>query len=158
MSQGIQVSPVRSFLRDFPLAFLMPPLLFAWAGTIAMAAGLGIGRRGRSYGPELLPVVAGIACLLTIILVAVAVMRYRRFKSIAESGTEIEGEIGPTHSQSGLMTINYSYEHEGKQYEKSYRLPSLFTPSEFESGKVVVVVDSKKPSRAFLRDLLCTKR
>lgn len=157
MTQRFIVSPVRAFFRDFPFAFLMAPLLFSWIGTIAMAAGLSFGRRGRSYGPELLPVLAGIACLLTVILVAVTIVRYRRFKSIAESGAEVEGEIGPTHSQSGVMTINYTYEYEGTPYEKSYRLSSLFTPSGFESGKTHVVVDTKKPSRAFLRDLLCGK-
>jgi len=49
------VSVIRTFFRDFPLGFLMAPLLFSWVGTVAMGAGFEFGRRGRAQGPELFP-------------------------------------------------------------------------------------------------------
>ena len=160
MPRQIKVSLVQSFLYGAPLGYCWAPMVFAWGGTLAMSAGFSFGRRGRAHGPEMFPLMLLLACLLTIILMMVAINRYRRLKAIAADGVEVEGQIGGQTSQSGLATIHYSFDYDGETHHRSQSMASLLVPSFCESStagseSIIVVVDKSNPKRAFLRDLFC---
>ena len=137
-----------SFLRvvstDFTAQMtLIMPLVFCGIYVVLLVL-----RENISLGSTLIGV--GIVVLSITILIR----RYLLIQLIYKDKQEVTGEISSTFFNRGSGRVDYTYSFQGENYISGNSVSASKRTQVLKIGdRVVLLVDRRKPTRAFIRDL-----
>lgn len=123
-------------------------------GVIAPLAMWGVALVGRFFDPEMASFFGLIASPVTLAGLVVIAWRTWTIRSVVTGGTQVPGLVSSLAFFRGRGRIRYVYTYRGQKYEGSNSLQSNRYARALAPGReVTVVLDSAKPSRAFVREL-----
>jgi hypothetical protein len=147
-----RVSLTRLLWTDYPSFYASLIPLVAWIVYLAWAPDW------RGLGPVLKPgaqpVFLGTAIIATLISLVVLVIRIRLFIRIFREGMQVHGKIMQAELRRDRGKVEYTYIYDHQEFFSRADIHRNGATKALQTGdQVTLLVDPKKPTRAFIRDL-----
>ncbi len=137
---------------DYPSFIYTAIAVVAWLVVISWVPAWR--KDGPIINPEVAPIALGFAGLISCVAIAVVAYRYFAIRSTYQTGVEIRGKISEIAFKRDRGKVKVSYFLNGKEYISQAMLHRNSQTIKLKKGeRLVLVVNSSIPERAFIRDL-----
>jgi hypothetical protein len=109
---------------------------------------------GPIVSPGAAPVFLSVAALITLVGMGILLWRFQILWAAFFSGTQVRGRITSIDMRRDRGHVNYTYIFNHEEYKSTAPIHRNKQTLALKTGSpVILMVDNKKPSRAFIRDL-----
>ncbi|MGE0707942.1 MAG: DUF3592 domain-containing protein [Planctomycetota bacterium] len=149
-------SVLRILQADYLSGLCVIAPLVGWGLFVAVEVlGLSPGRRGAaSAGAPRGHVLLYVALVATAVCVPLLLARLRSFFATFRAGVEVTGRVLSVSFYRDRGTIEFAFEHEGREHAVSRGVHKTARTAALEAGdEVAVLLDPRAPQAALIRDL-----
>ena len=149
---SVRPSLLKIIWTDYPSFIFSSMAVVAWIVCLAWIPDW------RGDGAVASPVAAklflGVAILLTLLGLGVLLWRAQILWTIFLGGAEVRGKISKIEMRRDRGLVEYTYIYNHEEYQSSASIHRTKQTLALKTGeRVTLMVDSKSPKRAFIRDL-----
>ena len=137
---------------DYPAFISTSAMVVAWIVILAWVPAWR--SDGPIVSPGAAPVFLSVAALITLVGMGVLLWRFQTLWAAFFSGAQVRGKITSVEMRRDRGRVKYTYIFNHEEYQSSAPIHRNKQTLALKTGSpVILMIDTKKPWRAFIRDL-----
>jgi hypothetical protein len=147
-----RLSLLKIMWTDYPAFISTCTMAVAWIIILAWVPAWR--SDGPIVSPEAKPVFLSIAALITLVGMAILLWRFQILWAALVSGAQVRGKITKIEMRRDRGQVKYTYIFNHEEFQSSAPIHRNKQTLALKTGSpVILMVDKKRPSRAFIKDL-----